>query len=96
VFGARPAAERRSVIRLRLVMNNIHLNPGGVIGGLVCPIVVFVVLFTPNGKYELLSKLVVGAVVGGAIVGNWTWGKLFQRPLGRPKAEESTSREDAG
>jgi polyferredoxin len=66
-------------------MYNLHLNAGGVICGLLCPVVAFIALFnartwlfsTPQSQEEIVPKLIVGAAIGGALLGNWIWAMLF-------------------
>ncbi|MBX3451217.1 MAG: hypothetical protein KF777_16745 [Planctomycetaceae bacterium] len=64
-------------------MNNIDLNLGGLIGALACggiaAAIVFSTLDTTNsgrGPY----KLVIFALIGGALAGNFLWGLVFKKP----------------
>lgn len=59
-----------------------RLNPGGIIGALVCPAAMcflFLAFLTPIANQLLFSELVVAAIIAGAIGGNWAWDRLFNR-----------------
>jgi hypothetical protein len=64
-------------------MKNIDLNIGGLIGALACggiaAAIVFSTLDTTNrdrGPY----KLIIFALIGGALAGNFLWGLIFKKP----------------
>jgi hypothetical protein len=66
-------------------MKNVELNPGGLIGALLCGGIAGGVIFSMvdveqagRGAYQLP----VAALVGGAFAGNFLWGKVFKREDG--------------
>jgi hypothetical protein len=64
-------------------MSNIDLNIGGLIGALAVGGLAAAVIFTSvdlthsgRGPY----KLIIFALIGGALAGNFLWQKLFKKP----------------
>jgi hypothetical protein len=63
-------------------MKNIHLNAGGVIGGLAglaVGIVVMILLQAGNDPSEGGAKLTIFGVIGGAFAGNFLWELVFRK-----------------
>lgn len=60
-------------------MENININAGGVVGaivaGLIAAVVLFVLMDASAGRGP--GKLVVGAIIAGAIGGNLLWAAVF-------------------
>ncbi len=59
-----------------------NLNIGGLIGALVCGGIVGVIVFMtfdPTHTSRRPFKLVILAVIGGAVGGNFLWRKLIQK-----------------
>ena len=63
-------------------MKNIDLNAGGVIGGVVVAGIAAAILFavmdtsqSGRGPYRLIML----ALIGGAILGNFLWGIFFKK-----------------
>lgn len=63
-------------------MENINLNIGGLIGALGCGGLAAVVVFTTMdaANSRLGPKIIIGAVIVGAIAGNFIWGAIFKKP----------------
>lgn len=65
-------------------MQNINLNPGGLIGALAGGGIAAAVIFGNLVDAESLrrpAKLVVIALIGGAFAGNFLWGLVFKPRL---------------
>jgi hypothetical protein len=62
-------------------MDNINLNVGGLIGALALGAVAAAAVFTTMdaAKGNLGPKLIIGAVIVGAIAGNFIWGAIFKK-----------------
>ncbi|HTN77942.1 MAG TPA: hypothetical protein VL096_21975 [Pirellulaceae bacterium] len=63
-------------------MSNFDLNIGGLLGAVICGVLVGVVLFAVagvNGEGRGPYRLIIGAVIGGAIAGNFLWGLAFKK-----------------
>jgi hypothetical protein len=62
-------------------MKNIDLNPGGLIGGLLCGGIAAAIIFSNDdaNKAGRSAKLAILALIVGATVGNFLWGKVFPK-----------------
>lgn len=71
-------------------MKNINLNPGGLIGAVLCGGVAVAVIFGMTEASEInegrggrgVGKLVIIAVVAGAFAGNFLWSAIFPKSDG--------------
>jgi phosphate/sulfate permease len=64
-------------------MENIDLNPGGLIGALVCAGVYAAIVFSSVDIAESGSrpiKLIIVPLIGGAFAGNFLWRLVFKKP----------------
>lgn len=63
-------------------MNNININPGGFIGAIVCGGIAAALIFSlvdvANSRRSPF-KLIIFAIIGGAVGGNYLWGNLFKK-----------------
>lgn len=60
-------------------MNNINLNPGGLIGALVAGGITAAILFSvidPGETNRAPYKIFIFTIIGGAFAGNFLWAKL--------------------
>ncbi len=63
-------------------MGNVNLNPGGLIGALVCGGIAAAVVFTTvdlNSAGRGVYKLPILALIGGAVGGNLLWAAVFKK-----------------
>lgn len=63
-------------------MKNIELNPGGIIGALLCAGITAAVIFSNvdvNDAGRGAYKMPIVALCGGAFAGNFLWGKMFKK-----------------
>ncbi len=63
-------------------MDNMNLNPGGIVGGLVCGGIVAAVIFPnvdPKNASTGVYKLPILGVIAGAFIGNFLWGAIFRK-----------------
>ncbi|MCJ8329225.1 MAG: hypothetical protein HRT89_02500 [Lentisphaeria bacterium] len=63
-------------------MDNIDINPGGLIGALVIGGIGFAILFAnvdvDSGRAPY--RLAIFILIGGAIAGNYIWASIFKKP----------------
>ena len=57
-------------------MTNVNLNLGGAIGGLFGAGLTALLLFSPDGDQKRFAKILIATVIGGALVGNFLWGRM--------------------
>jgi hypothetical protein len=62
-------------------MKNVDLNAGGLFGALACGGAVLgsAIALSDDPSDMRISKLFVMAVVGGALVGNFVWARIFPK-----------------
>lgn len=63
-------------------MKNVELNPGGLIGALVCGGIAAAVIFSRidvNTAGRGAYKMPILALIGGAFAGNFLWGLIFKK-----------------
>ncbi len=63
-------------------MKNIDLNAGGVIGGVIAAGIAAAIIFAVMdvaGRGKGPYRLIMLALIGGAILGNFLWGRFFKK-----------------
>jgi hypothetical protein len=66
-------------------VKNVNLNAGGIIGGVLGGALGAVAIWWSGRTSGRLGEVIIFAVVGGALVGNWIWSKF--RPSTEPPGE---------
>jgi hypothetical protein len=69
-------------------MSNMNLNLGGLFGALAGAAVLCTIVFILGGNARALGRATPIGLIGGAIVGNLLWAKLFQPPTPPPSIRQ--------